>query len=308
MTFIKLISSLFAILLLNSVTAISADFSTLYLIDAHSQIGNEQVLKKIIPLMDQAGVRRTILSGRSKLTSSDIASFAEQHPDRITASVRTKGSAYIENRSGYHKSLKRDVNSGRFGAIAELLMYHARKGKKASEIIVYPDDQRVQATLGMAKKKGWPLVLHIEFESLSGNQKTRFMEKLEALLTRNPKHPFIMIHMGQLRLKEVRRLIQSHKNVYFMTSHTNPVAVSKSKQPWTPMFKGDVLAPEWKELVIKHPNKFVLAFDNVWPDHWGEFYLQEVQYWWKAFSALPSKVSHAVAHGNAERLWKIPAK
>ena len=306
MTSLRSMFSLIVFLSLYSATTIGAGHSDLYFIDAHSQADSEQVLRRVITLMDSAGVRRTILSARRDLTSGDIATFAEQHPDRITASVRTKGRAYEENASGYYKTLERDVGSGRFGAISELLMYHAQKGNKAPEVVVYPNDKRVQATLTLARKKGWPLVVHIEFASLSGGEKIKYMEQLEAMLTQNPEHPFVMIHMGQLRSDEVRRLIESHKNVYFMTSHTNPTAISKSNQPWTPMFKDDVLAPEWKELMVLYPDKFVLAFDNVWPDQWGEFYLQEAEYWRKAFATLPAEVAHAIAHGNAERLWKIP--
>jgi len=296
---------LFAILSLHLPSAIGADSSDLYLIDAHSQADSEQVLQRVITLMDQAGIRRTLLSARDDLTSGNIVKFAERHPDRITASVRTKSGAYQKNLAGYYKMLESDVGSGQFGAISELLMYHAKKGKKAPEIVVYPNDKRVQAALTLVKRKRWPLVVHIEFASLSEGEKIKYMEQLEAMLSQNPDHPFMMIHMGQLRSGDVQRLIETHKNVYFMTSHTNPVVISEANQPWTPMFDGDVLAREWKELVVKYPDRFVLALDNVWPEHWGEFYLQEVEYWRKAFAALPREVAHAIAHENAERLWKI---
>lgn len=127
--------SLVVFLSLYSATTIGASHSDLYFIDAHSQADSEQVLQRVITLMDRAGVRRTILSARRGMTSNDIATFAEQHPDRITASVRTKGRAYEENASGYYKTLERDVGSGRFGAISELLMYHAPKGNKAPEVV-----------------------------------------------------------------------------------------------------------------------------------------------------------------------------
>jgi len=285
--------------------AVFSETPDLYFIDAHSQADSQSVLRQVIPLMDQAGVRLTILSGRRKLVSSDISNFAGQHPQRIIASIRTKGRAYEENRDGYYKNLENDVGSGRFGAIAELLLYHAQKGGKAGEIVVYPDDERVRRTLEYAKKKGWPLVVHIEFASLQGKKKTKFMDQFERMLDRNPEHPFALIHMGQLPVAEVQRLIESHGNIYFMTSHTNPVAISKSGQPWAAMFKGDGLAPEWQALVIQYSDRFILAFDNVWPDQWGDFYLQEAAYWRKALAMLPSDIARAIAHGNAERLWKI---
>ena len=303
---LRLIFFPIAIISLYSSTVVRADTADLYFIDAHSQVGSEQVLQRVIPLMDQAGVQRTILSGRRKLKSSDIASYAERYPGRIIASIRTKGGAYKKNKKGYYKALSREVASGRFGAIAELLMYHAAKGAKADKVVVYPNDERVQAALKYTIKKGWPLVVHIEFASLSGDERAKFMKMLEKMLDKYPKHPFAMIHMGQLRAGDVRRLIESHNNVYFMTSHANPVAIKKSNQPWTNMFKGEVLAPEWRELVVKYPGRFILAFDNVWPDQWGDFFLREAEYWRNAFAVLPKDVAHAVAHGNAERLWNIP--
>jgi predicted TIM-barrel fold metal-dependent hydrolase len=295
-----------AIISLYSSAVVRADDADLYFIDAHSQVGSEQVLQRVISLMDKAGVQRTILSGRRKLKSSDIANYAERYPSRIIASIRTKGGAYKKNNKGYYKALKREVASGRFGAIAELLMYHAPKGAKADKVVVYPNDERVQTALKHARKKGWPLVVHIEFASLPEEERTKFMKMLRKMLDKYPKHPFAMIHMGQLDADDVRQLIESHDNVYFMTSHTNPIAIRKSNQPWTNMFKGEVLAPEWEELVVKYPDPFILAFDNVWPDQWGDFFLREAGYWRKAFAALPKEVAHAIAHGNAERLWNIP--
>jgi predicted TIM-barrel fold metal-dependent hydrolase len=299
---------LLAISSLHAPIAAGADPSDLYFIDAHSQADSEQALQKVITLMDQAGVQRTLLSARDSLASGEIVKFAELHPDRITASVRTKSRGYQQNAPGYYKTLERDVGSGQFGAISELLMYHAQKGQRAPEVAVYPNDDRVQAALTLVKKKKWPLVVHIEFASLSESEKTKYMEQLEAMLNKNADHPFVMIHMGQLRSGDVQRLLDAYKNVYFMTSHANPVVISESNQPWTQMFEGDVLARDWKALLVKYPDRFIFALDNVWPEHWGEYYLRQVEYWRKAFEALPPEVAHAIAHENAERLWKIPKK
>jgi hypothetical protein len=304
-TLFRLILLPLVIISLYSSNVVCADTADFYFIDAHSQACSEEVLQRVIPLMDLAGVRYTILSGRHELKSTDIATYAEQHPSRIIASIRTKGDAYERDKKGYYKALNREVASGRFGAIAELLMYHAPKGTRADEVVVYPNDKRVEAALKHAKENGWPLVVHIEFASIRKDERTKFMELLEKMLNKHPKHPFALIHMGQLGANDVGRLIQSHNNAYFMTSHTNPAAISNSNHPWTNMFKGETLAPEWKELVVKYPDRFILAFDNVWPDHWGDFFLREAEYWRKAFGALPKDVAHAIAHGNAERLWNI---
>ncbi len=55
-----------------------------------------------------------------------------------------------------------------------------------------------------------------------------------------------------------------------------------------------------------HPDRFILAFDNVWEDNWGEYYLSQIRSWRKALGDLPPDAAHAVAHRNAERLWRLP--
>jgi predicted TIM-barrel fold metal-dependent hydrolase len=138
------------------------------------------------------------------------------------------------------------------------------------------------------------------------------MTKFEALLAKNPEHPFVLIHMGQLDLLDVRRLIEAYENLYFITSHStsiqaSPIAVvNKSDDPRTNMFDGDYLSPTWKYLMIEHPERFILGFDNVWPEHWGQYYLDQIELWRGAIKELPPEVAHALAHGNAERLWHLP--
>lgn len=291
-----------------SLGSVAKDPDLLYFVDAHSQVDSEKTLQTIIELMDQAGVRRTLLSGRQDVTSSISGNFAKQHPERITASIRTKSGEYAKNKPGYFKQLAQDVDSGEFGAMAELLMYHAQKGKKAPEVIVYPSDKRVQFALSLAKKQSWPLVVHIEFQALSPGDQTVFMSQLDEMLDASPHHPFVLIHMGQLRADEAQRLIDKHKNVYFMTSHSNPVITSESNQPWTNLFEGQELTAGWKALFMRYPDRFVLAFDNVWPEHWGSTYLRQAALWRHTLAALPPEVAHKVAHGNAERLWNLPAQ
>jgi len=285
---------------------VAPEVEGLYLIDAHSQADSQDTLTRILPLMKQAGVRRTILSGRRQISSTDTANFADLHPLQIIPALRTKGRPYIDNTPAYYTNLQSDVASGRFSAMAELLVYHAQKGDLAEEVMVPPNDPRVQTALQYAKQQAWPLVVHIEFAALQNLQneaRREFMRQFEQMLFANPEHPFALIHMGQLTVGEVRRLIHRHPNVYFLTSHTNPEAINSSDQPWTPMFDGDVLTTPWRALVIAHPDRFILAFDNVWPEQWGDFYLNQAGYWHSALAQLPAAVAHALAHANAERLW-----
>jgi predicted TIM-barrel fold metal-dependent hydrolase len=258
--------------------------------------------------MDEAGVYCTILSARAERKSEDIVAFADEQVKRIVPAVRTKSGAYNKNHPKYYKKLRNQLNSGRFKAMAEILLYHARKGDKAPEVVVYPNDKRVQFALDKAIKNRWPFVIHIEFQSLGGRKRQRFMNEMEEMLKAHSEHPFALNHMGQLKVAEVRRLIKNHENIYFLTAHTNPFIIRHSNQPWVSIFKDETLAPEWKELLSQYPGTFIFALDNVWDRHWKEFYLDQIKYWRKAMADLLPDIAHAVAHGNAERLWGIKPK
>jgi len=277
----------------------------LYFIDAHSQVDHNIDLTEIAGLMQLAGIRKTILAARRKRKSEEIAAFASAHPELVIASVRTKGREYKENSRRYYRMLHRQVDSGLYHAMAEVLLYHAMKGDLADEVVVYPDDERVQAALEGAKKNHWPLVLHIEFASLGIGQRQKFFNGLEKFLDHHSDYPVALIHMGQLSAPNVKKLIERHGNIYFLTSHSNTVAVNRSNQPWINMFEGPALKQEWENLVVAHPDRFIFAIDNVWPEHWRNGYKEQVQIWREALGRIPASVAHAVAHGNAELLWRI---
>jgi len=282
------------------------------IIDAHSQAEDAIGLKRILELMDQAGVSRTVLAPRGKTTVRDMVDFARAHPDRITAAVRSKGGAYQDGSpDAFRQFLAKQLNFREFKAMAEVLIYHAektnRKGKTIAPEVAFPlRHEKVAIALDVALKKGWPFIAHIEFASLGAADRDLYMHELEGLLRAHPRHPFLLIHMGQLGSGEVQRLIAAHPNVHFITAHTTPVTLRDSREPWTEMFEGNRLAPQWRDLILRNSDRFVLGFDNVWANHWEKFYLPQVRLWRAALAELPDKVAHAVAHGNAERLWGLP--
>lgn len=285
---------------------LKANANELYFIDAHSQVDQNVVpINKVISLMDSAGVRQTILSAHGNIKGKTLLRLSKENPGRITPAIRTKGKPYGTGSKKYYEILTKQITTEQYHAIAEVLIYHAKKGKKAPEVIVYPDDKRVQVALNYAIEKGWPFIVHIEFASLHGEKRKKIMRAFKQMLNQHPEQPFILTHMGQLSRNRCLRLIKNHSNVYFHTGWTNPVAVESSKQPWTNVFDGDHLAPEWKDLFIQYPQRFIFALDNVFTEHWSDFYRKQMNYWTRAFAELPKDVSHLIAHGNAERLWHI---
>lgn len=309
---VYLLAMLFVLIALGSISA-----AEIPIIDAHSQVDQHISLEEILSLMDDAGVSHTILAARGHRRAKDLISFAKRHPGRITPAVRTKGGAYLKGPKQFNRFLNKQIQMHQFGAMAEVLMWHAEKRKapnvkfgsgkvgKPPQVVVPSDDPRIQIALAKAIKMNWPFVAHIEFAA-AGIEKDEFMRKFEDLLRENPDHPFVLMHMGELQAVEVQRLITKHRNIHFNTAMSNPIVVNRSVQPLVNLFKGDSLAPEWKKLFIKYPARFILGFDNVFRGHWKKLYFKQVALWKKALSDLPVDVAHAVAHGNAERLWRLP--
>lgn len=286
-----------------------AETDDLYLIDAHSQATMDTDLATVVPLMDQGGVYRTILSRIPSPPPSidqmmSIVALAKSYPDRIIPAVSTK----VGRVSLYDALLKQQVESRQFRAMAEILIYHAPKKGYPKEVIVPPGDPRVQTAIRYAIGQGWPSVVHIEFGAIPPGRREQFMTEFEAVLKAHPGHPFVLAQMGELPAHEVQRLIEGYANIYFTTAHTTP-GTERLGIPVSHLFAGRTLAPDWKRLFVQHPDRFVFSLDVIDPKGWRpQVYLPMVQLWRGAFSDLAPEVAQAVAHGNAERLWKIQPK
>ncbi len=274
----------------------------LYFIDVHSQIDRQTHPDTVTALLEQGGVRETILSSTGNATQDAVLSLVRRNPAKIIAAVRTK----FYNR----QAVESQVRSGKYGAMAEVLVYHVAKeissGRQMGAVNLEPDDPSVLFALDLAIRNHWPFIIHIEFAAAPAAQRAALMNKLEALMAKYQDEPFLLIHMGQLDASEVGRLIGAHSNIYFIASTSNPFTAHRGGQPWTDMFAGRRLAPEWKALFIDHPDRFLLGFDNVVANNWGPEYLNQITLWRGALVDLPDDAADAFAHGNAERLWHLP--
>ena len=67
-----------------------------------------------------------------------------------------------------------------------------------------------------------------------------------------------------LPFEEIKRLIEAHPNICFLTAGSDPISVEKSDNPFTRMFQGIWLEDRWKDLMIRHPDRLILAIDSVW--------------------------------------------
>jgi len=93
--------------------------------------------------------------------------------------------------------------------------------------------------------------------------------------------------------------------LYFIDAHSQ--IDHKARHPWSKLFSpsGYRFKKSWKDLFIAYPERFIFALDNVWDFDWVNLYNKRMKHWKIALSELPEKTAHLIAHGNAERLWKL---
>lgn len=195
------------------------------LIDAHSQIDGNIDIKKVVPMMDLGGVSQTILSARFKYSSSKVLAFAEKHPGRIVPAAKSKNSSCMKGWGDFPGVFLREVQQGRFQALAEVILWHGTKGNRAGRAWIEPDDDRVMPFIKAAREHKWPLILNIEFaRKESGVDLEQMMAKFEGLLKNNRDLFVGLNNMDQLEAPEVNRLIEAHPNIFFITSHADPLA------------------------------------------------------------------------------------
>jgi predicted TIM-barrel fold metal-dependent hydrolase len=285
------------------------------MIDAHSQVDSSVGMEQVLSVMDEAGIAHAILSSlHGDSRARDVVDAAKRHPGRITPSIGLKDGRYRAGEPAAIERVRKMAAGRAFGALSEVMVLHeakGRDGKAAPEIVVAFDAPSVSTAVAIARERRWPLVVHIEFGfAYAQGQFDRYMQGLERLAAENRDLAVALTHMGQLNATNAERLIQAHPNLYFLTSHANTVWLGSRNSgtaAWINLFDGDVLAPAWQALIQRHPDRFVLAFDAVYDQDWSQSYVSQVRLWKAAFKTLPADVAHAVAHGNAERLWRLPA-
>lgn len=284
----------------------------LYFVDAHSQMDQGVDEARVLSLMDHGGVYRTLLSNHLQRPAESLWAFAKREPERIIPMLRTKGEWGGHSSPSKWRALRdAELASAAYRGIAEALIWHQGEPQLGiKEVRIGIDDAFVRSAFDIARAHRWPFIAHIEFGSLEGGARARYMHDLEALVAGNPQLPVVMIHMGQLPPDEVMRLIGAHPNLYFATSHANPIfSRIDTVKRWQNLFAQHQIAPDWQPLFTAYPDRFLFALDNVFAGNWAPRpYLNQMKLWWCALSRLPADVAQAIAHGNAERLWGLPPK
>ena len=316
------------------------------IIDAHSQFGCEISASRVRQAIVGNGIAHTLLSargcrGEEALTSHRrVLKLVQSLEGRASFLISTKlaGMSQSGAESGKKGSLELSrANKQLFEAsvgFAEVLVQHApheTKQLRFDGLHLDLKSTRIQDAMSLAIDRKVPLILHLELNDNEA-QSSQILEQLRHVLSENPQHDVVLIHMAQATPEEARSLIESHGNIHFMTSTAGALAAfavararsgkHKAQAGWVNLLAdppkpnpyngwlADYLPTmkwndDWKKLIEAHPERFVFAVENVFGSHGTRRYPVKLKIWRTAFSLLSEKAAKTVACANAKRLWKL---
>ena len=163
-------------------------------------------------------------------------------------------------------------------------------------------------------KKGYPIFLHLEVREYPEEYET-VIEDLKWLLKNNSETAFILVSLGQVSGKVLQALFQEYPNLYVSKGFTTGItkkaqANHKAKggvvsQNWINMHKAGSWRPEWKGLIERFPDRFLISFYNVFKPHYANRMHRLNDFFMRNLGELNPNTAKLVACGNAKRLFAL---
>lgn len=227
--------------------------ATIPFVDAHVHLNDESLQ---LEMMQRFGAKRAVVFWGRNSDNEVVAAAVDRHPDRFIAFAsisperRSYRKAWDDQDTTLLATLDSLLASGRFKGIGEISATHF-PSPGLPEADYDPTGPMVQGIMGLARKYGVPVMVHIEL--------TRLRE-LSSLLEAHPDVPVIWAHGGYTPLFLARRMIERHPNLYYeLSARTWP---RHPRAPdYTILSDGKSVWPEWLELIESKPDRFIIGTD-----------------------------------------------
>ncbi len=270
-----------AALLLTALSAAAREPLPLFDAHIHFSAGATSIYTPAtaMQVLDSAGLRTALLS--STPNDGTLALHAA-YPHRFIPFLRpyrkTRDlSTWGEERRSWYKDpqtipfLEQELKRGIFRGIGE---FHV----DGHEV----DTPVMRELVLLAKKHGLWLMAHSDADAI---------DKLFAF---DPKAKILWAHTGMSESAErVAQLLTRYPQLYGELSYRAGVSGG--------------LSPEWRDLLLRFPERFVYGSDTWVPSRWAEVgaLTSEARNW---LNTLPTAVAENIAYRNAERLFGQPGE
>jgi len=245
--------------------------------DAHLHY-NQNVWKRLPPeqaiqFLVENNIQRAIFSSTPEKGTEMLYALA---PDRIIPFIRPYR-AYKDVLTWHHdpeiiEYIRAQAAKGIYRGFGEFHMWIEHLDGKS----ILPELMQIAA------QQNWVLSAHTDIETI------------EALIKMQPGVKVIWAHCGfSYEAHEIQALIEKYPTAYCDMSLYEKLTD-----------EDDNLTPEWKVLMERHPDRFMVAIDTYKEARWGEVaeHAQFIQEW---LVQLEPAAAEMIANGNVSRLFPL---
>jgi len=283
-------------------------------IDAHSHILPDYTLAQEVALIREGGLAGFVLMDPNVSKLRTVRQGAEGFASASISLARLPQMAGLRLGPDAAVAMAAAVDGGDacgFGEIPTRIVPRAEADDAAA--LVAPDRMAIYHA---ADARGLAVNLHVDIDSAP----------VEAAIGRiaaeNPRARIVLAHAGWSAAPDtIARLMDGHANIHAdLSVRLDPAG----GLPSSPMAAGSMppgavsvisilrsdgsLEPAWRELIVRHPDRFLFAMDLTEKER-PKFVKLLLATARRALAPLGLATEHAVAHGNVERLFaSCPAR
>ncbi|MCJ2164477.1 MULTISPECIES: amidohydrolase family protein [unclassified Pseudodesulfovibrio] len=282
------------------------------LFDAMSQIDETVDMDAAIRNVREAGVDKLALFARSskRLHDNELAviDMAKRNPDLIVLGAPKFFQLSEDVSDRYISATVNGIRGHGYRFIGELLYTHGDKqtGKRyeAGERYVDPSKTGTAKLLEAIAPLNIPFMAHWEPYAPE-----RDFPRFHALYSAWPDQTFLLPHMGFASAQQLDEFMRRHPNLFLLTSKKERYMddfadPEKQRMIGQAMLDGDLLRPEWKELLIRYQDRILFATDPHMKKLWMK-YGDAVGRQRLILGQLPRDAAEKIAYKNAERMYGV---
>lgn len=252
--------------------------------------------EQALQFLDEAGVARAVVIG----TPADMAlELKKLAPDRVIAfyGPYLLGGEKLswQFREALVDEVRAGLESGEYQGIGEL---HLIGGMA----IRWQNSRVFSKLLALAREHDVPVMLHTEYAS---------PQPTISICQGNPDNRILLAHAGAvLEPAQVREILEHCENVWMDLAARDPWRYVQN--PITD--DSGRLLTQWKSLIMRHPDRFMVGSDTVWPVDRGSTWDEPDSGWqqlsryiafhrqWLLF--LPDREAEMIRWRNAELFFR----
>jgi predicted TIM-barrel fold metal-dependent hydrolase len=244
---------------------------------------------------------------RRRSGEANVLQAGRLAPDRIVMGAPKAFDERDDLGASFVKRTLEDISTHGYAFVGEIMFTHGDKTHgeqtREGERYVDPLGAGVLRLIEGLKARPVPVMTHWEVYDW-----TRDWPRLSEFYRRFPAQTFIWPHAGFADARQVDEVLSRHPNVVATLSkkEQDQRALSdneKAAQLGPALVDGcGVLRPDWKELVLRHQDRFLFATDAHKDFRWRK-YGDVVAVWRSILGQLPVETAEKIAYRNAQRVY-----